>query len=58
MPITRKIINIGNSSRGICLPKSWIEFIEKKAGQRVLEVAIEVDGDLKISPILEVAPTP
>lgn len=53
MPITRKLINIGASSRGICLPKSWIEYVEKESGRRVLEVAIEVNGDLKISPILE-----
>jgi antitoxin component of MazEF toxin-antitoxin module len=54
MPIVRKVWSIGNS-KAISLPKSWLDYIEKNTGKRVLEVAIEVNGDLKISPILEVS---
>jgi antitoxin component of MazEF toxin-antitoxin module len=53
LPITRKIIRVGTTSRGICLPKSWLDFIEKKTGKQVQEVAIEVNENLLISPILE-----
>jgi len=34
------------------LPKSWIDFAEKEAGQRIKEVTIEVNGSLVIRPIL------
>lgn len=51
MPIIRKVFEIGNS-RAITIPKSWFEFIEKKTGQDILEVAIEVNHVLKIKPIL------
>lgn len=53
MPIVRKVWGIGNS-RAISLPKSWLDYIEKQTGKQVLEVAIEVNGDLKITPILKV----
>jgi len=52
MPLTRKLIKIGDS-RGITIPQSWINYIERKTGKRIIEVAIEVNGVLKISPIIE-----
>jgi len=51
MPIVRKLLQVGDS-KGITLPKSWIEFFEKETGQRIREVAIEVDRVLIISPIM------
>jgi len=50
MPIIRKIIDVGKTSRGIILPKSWLEFFEKETGQEVNHVAMEVDKVLTIIP--------
>jgi len=52
MPIIRKVFEIGNS-RGITIPKSWFEFIEKESGEEIKEVAIEVNQVLKVSAILQ-----
>jgi hypothetical protein len=51
MPIIRKVIAIGDS-RGISLPKSWIDYLERQTGTKLKEVAIEVDGILRVSPII------
>ncbi len=51
MPLKRKICKIGNSF-AIFLPKSWVLLLEAKHG-KINAVAIEVDGNLNISPILE-----
>jgi hypothetical protein len=50
-PIVRKLIQVGGS-RAISLPSSWLGLIEKQSGQTIREVAIEVDGVLKIQPLL------
>ena len=52
LPIIRKLIAFGNSSKGITLPKSWLELIEKETGKTVKEVAVEVDEFLTIQPII------
>ncbi len=52
MPIMRKIIAFGNSSKGIILPKSWLDFLEKKHG-RIEAVTMEINGKLIIKPILK-----
>ena len=52
MPIIRRVIKFGRTSRGIILPKSWLKFYEDKKGFRIDSVAIEVNGVLKIEPIL------
>jgi len=51
MPIIRKVVKVGDS-RGMTIPKSWLEFLEKENDQEILEVAIEVDKVLTVSPIL------
>jgi antitoxin component of MazEF toxin-antitoxin module len=51
MPIIRKVIEVGNS-KAVCIPKSWFEYYEKETGQKINEVAIEIDGILKIKPYL------
>jgi antitoxin component of MazEF toxin-antitoxin module len=51
MPIIRKVVKVGDS-RGMTIPKSWLDFLEKENGQEILEVAIEVDKVLTVSPIL------
>ena len=52
MPIKRKLLPIGGS-KGITLPKSWIDFIEQKYGEKIVEVAIEVDQKLIVTPIIK-----
>jgi antitoxin component of MazEF toxin-antitoxin module len=52
MPLVRKIIDAGKTSRAVILPKSWLEFLEKENGQEIKEVTIEVDKVLMIAPIL------
>jgi len=51
MPIVRKVIEVGHS-KAVCLPKGWLEYLEKHHGRAITEVAIEVDCVLKIAPIL------
>jgi len=51
MPLIRKVLPIGGS-KGITLPKSWIEWIERETGKTVVEVAVEVDRVITISPII------
>ena len=48
MPITRKLIQIGNA-KGITLPKSWIELQEQKAGKPLKILLLEVNNVLKVS---------
>jgi antitoxin component of MazEF toxin-antitoxin module len=50
MPIIRKIITVG-TSKAVSLPKSWLEYLERESGQKITEVAVEVDKVLTISPI-------
>ena len=50
MPIARRLIPLGNSSRGITLPKSWIDLVEKKHGS-IESVSLEVNGKITIRPI-------
>jgi hypothetical protein len=52
MPILKKVINHGGS-RGITLPASWLDLIEKENGKPVKEVLMEVDGAITIRPIIE-----
>jgi len=52
MPLIRKIVDIGRTSTGVILPKSWLDFLEKKHG-RIEAVSMEVNGKLTIRPILK-----
>jgi antitoxin component of MazEF toxin-antitoxin module len=49
MPIIRKVLEVGNS-KAVTIPKSWFEFYEKETGQKISEVTIEVNRELKILP--------
>jgi hypothetical protein len=54
LPIVRKIINVGKSSKGVILPKSWLDFLkEENQGQPIEAVAIEVNNVLRVSPIFK-----
>ena len=52
MPIIRQLIAAGKTSRAVIIPKSWLEFLERENNCTISEVAIEVNGVLKVSPIL------
>jgi len=52
MPIIRKIIEVGKTSKGIIIPKSWLEYYEKSAGKPIEAVTIEVNQVLKVMPYL------
>ncbi len=43
MPILKKLIKLGDSSRGIILPADWLEY-QKRRGP-VENVLVEIDGD-------------
>lgn len=50
MPLLQKVIKVGHS-RMIVLPSSWLKYNEQKMGEEIIEVAVEVDGDLRIRPL-------
>ena len=50
MPLTRKIISLSNSSKGVTLPKSWLDLLEEKHG-KIETVSMEVNDKLVIRPI-------
>jgi hypothetical protein len=52
MGITRKLTTVGKS-RGISLPKSWIDYTESKAGRKIVKIALEVNSNIVLSPIFE-----
>jgi hypothetical protein len=52
MPIIRKIIWAGKTSRAVILPKSWLQYFERETGKPIEFVAIEVNHILKIRPIV------
>ena len=52
-PLIRKIIEIGKTSRGVILPKSWLKFQEKRNGQEIHQVGMEINGKIVIWPILK-----
>jgi antitoxin component of MazEF toxin-antitoxin module len=53
MPLIKKLIPVGKISRGVILPKSWLEYAEQKEGKRISAVEVEVNGHLVLSPVFE-----
>lgn len=51
MPILRKIVLHG-ASRGVTLPASWLDYIERTSGKKLREVTMEVNGEITIKPYL------
>ena len=54
IPPIRKLIDVGKTSKGVILPKSWLVFLEEKYGE-ITEVSMEVNGKLTIRPLLKEA---
>lgn len=52
MPIIRKLTSVGDS-KGITLPKSWIESAEEEAGKKMVAISLEIDKVIVIQPIFE-----
>ena len=52
MPLIRKLIDL-RTSRAICLPKSWLENAEEEYGRKIVAVALEVNGEIKLQPVFE-----
>jgi hypothetical protein len=52
MPIIRKVTTVGEA-KGITLPKSWLDWVERQTGKPVREVLLEIDKTITIIPILE-----
>ena len=52
MPLIKKVIDVGKTSKGIILPKSWLDFLESKHG-KIDSVSMEVNGKLIIRPIIK-----
>lgn len=52
MPIVRKIIEVGKTSKGVILPKSWLEYYEDEEGKPIEAVTIEVNKKLTIEPYI------
>jgi len=52
MPIIRKIIEVGKSSRAVILPKSWLTYFETREGCSIDKVIIQVNEELRITPYI------
>ncbi len=52
MPLIKRVIQVGDS-HAVTIPKTWLEYYERQSGQKIREVAVEVNGKLVIRPILE-----
>jgi antitoxin component of MazEF toxin-antitoxin module len=48
MPMIRKLIKIGDS-RAVTIPPKWLEFYRRKFGQDVVEVEMELNGEIKVT---------
>lgn len=56
MALIRKILPIGGS-QAITLPSDWLKWVEHETGQKPTQVLIEINGILKVSPVIEKKPT-
>jgi len=52
MPLIRKIMDLG-TCKAITVPKAWLDYLERETGQKIIEIALEVNGVLTISPIIQ-----
>ena len=52
MPLIHKLIRVGDS-RAVTIPKTWLEYHEKKNGREIFKVGMELNGKIVIWPILK-----
>jgi antitoxin component of MazEF toxin-antitoxin module len=53
IPLIRKIVQVGNA-KAITIPKGWLVYWQRKTNTPIVEVGIEVDGTLIVTPILPI----
>ncbi|MEM0489469.1 MAG: hypothetical protein QW805_05935 [Candidatus Bathyarchaeia archaeon] len=51
MPILRKITTVG-ASRGISLPKDWLEWLKREYGAEIREVLLEINREIRVIPVI------
>jgi antitoxin component of MazEF toxin-antitoxin module len=52
IPLIRKLVKVG-TSKAVTIPPSWLAYYERKNGDIIKEVFVEVNGKLTIRPILK-----
>jgi len=52
LPIVRKVIDVGKTSKAVILPKSWLDYYQNEKGRTIEQVTIEVNEVLRIAPFL------
>lgn len=45
MPLIKKLIKLGKSSRAVIIPSEWLEYYEKQ-GLSIENVLLELDGEI------------
>ena len=55
MALIRKLVKLGGS-QAITLPSSWLDWVAHTTGEKPTRVTIEVNGILKVAPLLKEAP--
>jgi len=50
MPILRKVIKVGTTSRAVILPHDWLEAYRRQHGKDLEEVGLEVSDVILVSP--------
>jgi hypothetical protein len=52
MPLEQKLLKVGNS-RAVSIPHTWLENAEKAKGEKIVAIAMEINGSIKLKPIFE-----
>jgi len=47
MPLIKRLIKLGKSSRAVVIPSQWLEYYRKQ-GLRIEVILMEVNGEIKI----------
>ncbi len=47
MPLVKKLIRVGKSSRAVIIPSEWLDYYEKQ-GLTVEAILMELNGEIKI----------
>jgi antitoxin component of MazEF toxin-antitoxin module len=50
LAIVKRVRRIGGS-RGIILPKTWMDSVERKLGHELTEVELQIDEEITVKPV-------
>lgn len=53
MPLIRRLVSCGKTSKAVILPKSWLQYHEKRNGKKISKIGMEINGKIVIWPILK-----